>query len=93
MVAALRVGQLIIREEGGEEQRVAISGGFTEVLGDKVTVLAETAEFRDDVDVARAGAARDRATQRLTRPIASDIDVARAEGALGRALNRLRLAG
>jgi len=52
-------------------------------------VLAETAEFDDDIDVARAEASRDRASERLG---SAEFDRIRTEAALGRALNRLKVA-
>lgn len=93
MVAALGVGQLILREEGGQERRASVSGGFAEVLHNHVTVLAETAEFPEAVDVARAEAARKRSKDRLSGRRDMDLDVARAEASLARAINRLRIAG
>ena len=90
MVSSLKPGPLMFSEDGGSERKATISGGFAEVLRDGVTILAETAELAEDIDRARAEEARDRANQRLERPIGSDIDVVRAEAALERALNRLR---
>jgi F-type H+-transporting ATPase subunit epsilon len=84
MVSSLKPGSLMFSEDGGSERKASISGGFAEVLRDRVTILAETAELSEDVDRARAEAARDRAKQRLGRPIGSDIDAVRAEAALGR---------
>ena len=91
-IAGIKTGRLAFTEEGaGEGRAMACSGGFVEVLGDRVTVLAEAAEFGDGIDVARAQAARDRARRRLARE--GDVDRARAEAALVRALTRIRLAG
>ena len=91
-MTALGVGEVNLTESGGAHRRLAISGGFLEVLRTGVTALAETAEFAESVDVARAEAARDRAQERLARRLDADVDVARAEAALARALNRLRVA-
>ena len=91
MVASLGVGQVIFREEGGQERRVSVSGGFAEVLRDRVVILAETAELPEAIDAARAEVARDRARDRLAVPRNRDLDVLRAEAALSRALNRLRV--
>jgi len=91
MLAALAVGPLSFVEEEGEGKNMAISGGFAEVRGDSVTVLAETAESPVDIDVNRAQAARDRALERLSKR--ADIDVERAQAALMRALNRLTVGG
>ena len=92
MIAAMKVGALGFVEEGSPEPRtLACSGGFVEVGGDRVTVLAEAAEFGDEIDRARAEAARERAQQRLSER--DGVDAVRAEVALSRALNRLRIAG
>lgn len=88
MVAALGTGEFDFVESGGR-RRLATSGGFVEVSGEGVTVLAETAEFRDHIDVSRAEAARDRAQERLQD---SRYDRIRSQASLGRALNRLRVA-
>ena len=61
--------------------------GFAEILGDKVTLLAEVAEWPDEIDLDRARKAEDRARDRLNRKDAN-LDVARAELALKRALVR-----
>ncbi len=92
MIAAMKVGVLGFIEEGNSEPRtLACSGGFVEVGGDRVTVLAEAAEFGDEIDRARATAARERAQERLNQR--DGVDAMRAEVALARALNRLRIAG
>ena len=92
MIAGMKTGRLAFTEEGsGEARAMACSGGFVEVLGDRVTVLAEAAEFGEEIEVARAEAARDRARRRLARE--GDVDRIRAEAALARALTRIRLAG
>jgi F-type H+-transporting ATPase subunit epsilon len=91
MVSALSVGCLRFREEGGAERQAAIGGGFAEVLRDRMTVLAETAELAESIDAERAAASRDRAKQRLESRYDPEIDEAKAEAALNRALNRLRI--
>ena len=90
MLAALAVGPVIF-VQGGQRQEMAISGGFAEVLRDGVTVLAETAERPEEIDVPRAQAARDRARERLHRQ--AEFDAERARAALIRAINRLHIAG
>lgn len=92
MFAAIEVGVLKVVDHTGKEIRYATSGGIVEVRNNKVLVLAETAESAEEIDVARAEAARDRAKKRL-HDRTPDIDVERAELALKRALNRLRVAG
>ena len=91
MLAALDIGPLSFVEEEAERRRsMAVGGGFAEVLGDRVTILAETAEFAEEIDADRAQEARDRALKRLAQP--KDIDEVRARAALMRALIRLKIA-
>lgn len=90
LVTSLEIGVLKYVKEG-REYVVAISGGFLEFKDNRATVLAETAELPEEIDVERAKAARERAEQRLAART-PDIDVHRAEIALKRALNRLRIA-
>ena len=72
----------------GDVKKAAVHGGIVEILQDKVTVLAEIAEWPEEIDVNRANEARTRAERRLS---SSDpqIDVVRAEAALKRSLARL----
>ncbi len=93
MVSALGIGQLRIREEGGDERMAAVNGGFAEVVSDQLTVLAETAELADSIDRTRAEEARDRARDRLKTRRDPEVDIERAEAALARAINRLRVHG
>ena len=72
----------------GDIKKAAVHGGIVEVLKDKVTVLAEVAEWPDEIDVARANEARLRAERRLASHEA-DINVMRAELALKRSMARL----
>ena len=67
-------------------------GGFVEVLADRVIVLADAAERAEEIDVARAQAARDRAQKRLAAPHDPNVDWKRAEDALERAQVRLQVA-
>ena len=92
MVAVLEVGLVRFGRFHGPKRTLAVSGGFMEVSGNRVTILADAAELPEEIDVARARQARDRALARL-RSRAADIDHARAQRALARALNRLRAAG
>jgi F-type H+-transporting ATPase subunit epsilon len=82
-------GVLTIHEDGGLKQ-AAIHSGFAEIRGDRVTFLAETAEWPDEIDVNRAKRAEERARERLQSHQAN-IDVLRAELALKRALTRQAL--
>ncbi len=92
-MTSLNTGAVHYRDESGKDQYVFVSGGFAEALPDKVTVLAESAEKTEDIDVARAKAARERAEKRLEDRSKEDIDFMRAKLALERALNRIKLSG
>lgn len=80
-------GILNIKEAEGEK-KAALHAGFAEILPEKVTILAEVAEWPEEIDEDRAKAAYARAEERL-RNHTAEIDVARAEIALKRALVRL----
>src|SRR5215208_4775305 len=80
LLATLQVGELWSRK-GSEKYYLSIAFGFAEVLPDRVTILAELAERPDEIDVARAEAARRRAEERIAKP-AADIDFERARIAL-----------
>lgn len=90
-LTSLKVGTLRYTNHSGKEQLLFINGGFAEVLPDKVTILAESAERNQDIDVVRAQAAKERAEQRLANR-AAGIDLLRAELALRRAIHRLKVA-
>ena len=91
LLTSLQIGRLRFVEEDGSEVQMAISGGFVEVGREQVAVLAETAERVEEIDVARAEAARQRAEERLARAQEERVDVARAQAALARAVNRIRI--
>ena len=78
--------------QGDEQKEAAVYAGFAEVLGDKVTLLAEIAEWPHEIDVSRAEAAKERAEERLNGKQA-DIDIKRAEYALRKALIRMDIGG
>jgi F-type H+-transporting ATPase subunit epsilon len=90
LLTTLKVGEMLIRL-GGAEEPLFVSGGFLEVSNNTVTVLAETAERAEEIDQARAEAARRQAQERLAQA-QSDIERAELEGALERAVARLRIA-
>ena len=90
LITELAVGEISFRENA-TEQRLAVAWGFAEVLPDKVTILAETAERPSEIDVERARKAKERAEQRLTSGDPS-VDVDRALDALHRAQARLDVA-
>ena len=89
LLAVLQVGELWYRQ-GQEKHYLLIAFGFAEVLPDRVTILAQTAEKAEEIDLARAEAAKKRAEERLARPTV-DIDAERARIALLRAITRLNI--
>ncbi len=90
LITELSVGEISYRDDG-RQQRLAVAWGFAEVLPDKVTVLAETAERPEEIDVARARKAKERAEQRLTSGD-PNVDVERCLNALHKAETRLQVA-
>jgi len=92
-LTALKNGAVRFNDSKGDEHSIFISGGFAEVLPGQVTILAESAERRRDIDVERARAALERAQKRLAEMRAKEeIDFTRAQAALQRAILRLRIA-
>lgn len=91
MVAPLEIAALRLKTEGKTEF-VAVNGGFLEVRPDQVTVLAQSAENAEDIDVERALRAKERAEQRLRGQKQETNDFRRAELALKRAINRITVA-
>lgn len=77
--------------KGGQRTEFAISGGFLEVLPDRVTILADTAERADEIDESRAEAARQRA-EALLRERRTEQEMLLAEAQLRRAMVRLQVA-
>jgi len=88
LVSPLKITAVRVKKDGEEEQ-IAVSGGFLEVRPDKVTILAQAAELPGEIDVERAERAKARAEERLAN---KEGDQIRAEMALRRALNRLEVA-
>jgi F-type H+-transporting ATPase subunit epsilon len=92
-LTTLQTGMIRYQEQGGNERVVFVNGGFAEVSLNTVTVLAESAERRKDIDVERAKAAVKRAEERLAEASRKeDVDFRRAQAALQRAIARIRAA-
>ena len=85
----LEAGELCLRV-GGQETFMVVSGGFLEVMDDKVIVLADAAERADDIDAARAEEAKKRAQEQMKRPLTGP-ELVVAEAALRRSLARLKV--
>jgi F-type H+-transporting ATPase subunit epsilon len=90
LLAVMQVGELWYRQ-GQEKHYLAIAFGFAEVQPDRVTILAQIAEKADEIDLARAEAAKKRAEDRISRPVV-DMDAERARIALMKSLIRLQVA-
>ena len=94
LITEMGIGELTYRpKRASEPAHLAVISGFAEVLGDHVSVLAETAERPEEIDIARAEEAKKRAEERLAEAGRNpEIDWDRASVALQRALVRLRVA-
>ncbi len=90
LITEVSVGELSYRT-GGYTERLAVAWGFAEVLPDRVTILAETAERAEEINVERATEARNRAEEKL-KSGSADVDYPRALNALQRAESRLKVA-
>ena len=90
LLTVIKPGELrVVRD--GEESYIAVSGGFMEVMGDKITILADTAERAEEIDVQRAEEALKQAQERVaSRP--ADVDLEQALATLRRSQARLRVA-
>jgi len=88
----LQPGEVRFRD-GGQSCHFAVSGGFAEVRGDRVSLFAETAEMADSIDAERARQSLERAKAELQKKDLDPMTLASAEAALRRAQVRLRVAG
>lgn len=91
IITSLKPGKLTIKDSSGQEINFAVSGGFLENSGNRCTILADSAEFADEIDLKRAQESLERARQRIYDR-AGEIDTGRAQEALDRAKNRVSLA-
>ena len=91
LTTVLEPGVVVIHND--DQQKVAaVHAGFAEILGEKVTILAELAEWPDEIDINRAEAAKQRAEDRIAAK-SETLDLKRAEYALHRGLTRIDVAG
>lgn len=91
MLAELGVGECIVHLSDGGEERLAIAGGFVEVSRERVSLLADTAEFAAEIDATRAEAALEKAREMLQHLDGTE-DPEAVAAAMRRAQNRLRIA-
>ena len=90
LLTVLRPGEIRVVKDG-EERFIAISGGFMEVMGNKVTILADTAEHAEEIDLERAEEAMGRAQEQV-ESAGSQMDLERALASMRRSQARLRVA-
>jgi len=90
MISGLEPG-VVKYKVAGEYKKMAISGGFLEVSDNKASILANTAEMAEEIDLKRAQASKERAEKRLHNK--NGVDLLRAEMSLKRAIARLRVTG
>ena len=91
LTAILEPGVLRIKKSDGDKE-AALHDGFVKITKDKVTILAESCEWPDEIDVNRANEAKTRAERRLKSGEPA-VDMLRAELALKKALTRIDIAG
>ena len=89
LMTALQPGEILIRKEG-EPSYLAVSGGFMEVMANKVTILAEACEYSEEINEERAQAAMERAQERL-RTQSTEAELAEVLSSLRRAQMRLNV--
>ncbi len=91
-LTTVKTGVIRFTDSNGKEKYLFVSGGFAEALPDKVTILAESAEVSDSIDLDRAKAAMERAEKRLADKDKKErVDRARAKAALDRAMVRIKV--
>jgi F-type H+-transporting ATPase subunit epsilon len=91
LLSELRTGEVVYTRDGTKHY-LAVSWGFAEVLSDRVIILVQTAERAEEIDLARAAQALERAEERLKEFTDPTIDAERAREAYERALARLQAA-
>ncbi len=89
LISTLAISKMVIRM-GREETTYAIGGGIINIEKDKTTLILNSVEKADEIDIKRAQEAKERAENRLSQKDET-IDIARAQAALNRALNRLKV--
>lgn len=90
LLTILQPGELRIMKDGQDDSYLAVTGGFLEVMANKVVILANAAEHAEEIDEARAQEAVKRAQERMTHR-GADMDLERALGSMRRAEARLKV--
>ena len=95
LVAPVKIGSLRVRQDDQTYRIAANAAGFITVTEDGVTVVVDSAEWVEEIDLERAIGAKERAEKRIMegheKNKVADVDMLRAEAALKRAINRIRL--
>lgn len=89
LLTIMQPGEIRV-DKDGEQSFIVVSGGFLEIIGNKATILADTAEHAGEIDESRAEAAMKRAQERVTSA-ASDMDLERALASVRRSQARLKV--
>ena len=92
LLATLEIGEVSYKR-GGDSVHLALSGGYAEVLDNVMTVLANAAEFEDEIDIERARKAQERTERKLAELSLEGKEFAATEAALHRSLIRIQVAG
>ena len=92
LMTSLTFGELVIHRENQPDEFIAIGGGFMEVGPEHVIILADSAERAEEIDIARAEEARERAQELMEQKQREDVDFARVEASLRRSVIRLKVA-
>ncbi len=93
ILSTFEIGKIIIEDEKEVKHEYATSGGTVEVLNNKILVLAEAIEAKEEIDAERALESLKRAKERITSDKSDELDLTRAEASLHRAINRLKIVG
>lgn len=91
LVSQLVAGEVVVKKDGKNEDWMAVSGGFVEVLPDGVVILADTAEYAHDIDEERAEAGRKQAEELLKEKVVDEADYTMVAAKLQKELARLKV--
>lgn len=91
LVSTIDIGHLSVETPDNKTIHYATGGGTIEVLDNKILILADSIEQVEDIDLARAKSAKERAEERMAKRNSEEINSIRAEMALERAVNRIKL--
>lgn len=91
LVSQLVPGEIVVKKNAKQEEWMAISGGFVEVLPGQIVILADTAEYADDIDETRAEEARKKAIKILEEKLVDEADYALVAAKLQKELARLKV--